>query len=166
MDQIIEVIQKNNILKVALIIAGIYFIMQYYKKEGLDNTDIPIVNTIVQAEPSGLAASAPVDNAQQKQIQSIVAGTTQLTTSDLLPSYTDANDFAKQNPVSKILQEQNYLQAGHHMGIQTVIQSNKIPYLDIRSAPPIPKNDQVSPWMVSSYETPAGFGRKTLEIGN
>ena len=51
------------------------------------------------------------------------------------------------------------------MGIQTTIQSNKIPYLDIRSCPPIPKQE-VGPWSQSSYEQPTGFGRRMLEIGN
>ena len=80
-------------------------------------------------------------------------------------NYDDANEFAKQNPVSKLLQEQNFLQAGYHMGINTVIQSNKIPYLDIRSCPPIPKQE-VGPFNNSSFEQPVGSNRRFLEIGS
>lgn len=167
---IIEIIQKNDLLKVFLVIVAVYFIMKYYNREGLEN----VVSTppppqqqpkLVQP-PVNSVVQAPVmqPQEQQRQIENVVAGQTQLTTNDLLPQYDDANDFAKQNPVSKLLQEQNFLQAGYHMGINTVIQSNKIPYLDIRSCPPIPKQD-VGPFNNSSYEEPAGSGRRALEIG-
>lgn len=159
--EIIEMIQKNDMLKLALILVAVYFFMQYYNKETLDNVvsdkivDLPVV-----------AAPAPVDTTEQQQIDKIVAGTSTLTTADLLPKYDDASDFAKQNPVSKVLQSQNFLQAGYHVGINTVIQSNKIPYNDIRSMPPIPKNNNVSPWMNSSYEESPGSKRKFFEIGS
>jgi hypothetical protein len=171
---IVETIQKNDLLKVLLILAGVYFFMTYYYKEALENVDDSVVKAIsvpvtqvpiVQAAPGSLAVNAPVGSAQDQQVASIVAGSTQLTTSDLLPKYDDASDFAKQNPASKILQEQNFLQAGYHMGINTTIQSNKIPYLDIRSCPPIPKQE-AGPWMQSSFEEPTGAKRRYLEIGS
>jgi predicted transcriptional regulator len=169
---ILESIQKNDMLKVLLILAGVYFFMTYYYKEALENvnssaTTVPVSVQVPVVQPQvapGSLASAPVMSAQQQQVDSIVAGPTQLTTSDLLPKYDDASDFAKQNPVSKILQEQNFLQAGYHIGINTQIQSNKIPYLDIRSMPPIPKQE-AGPWMQSSFEEPVGAKRRHLEIG-
>jgi hypothetical protein len=170
---IVETIQKNDILKVLLILAGVYFFMTYYYKEALENVgdsavkavSVPVTEVpIAQAAPGSLAAGAPVGSAQDQQVDSVVAGSTQLTTSDLLPKYDDASDFAKQNPVSKILQEQNFLQAGYHIGINTTIQSNKIPYLDIRSCPPIPKQE-AGPWNQSSFEEPVGAKRRYLELG-
>ena len=167
---IIEIIPKNDLLKVFLVIVAVYFIMKYYNREGLENvvsTPPPpqqqpkLVQPQVQQTPQ---AQVMQPQEQQRQIEKVVAGQTQLTTNDLLPKYDDANDFAKQNPVSKLLQEQNFLQAGYHMGINTVVSSNKIPYLDIRSCPPIPKQD-VGPFNNSSYEEPAGAGRRALEIG-
>ena len=162
--------------------------MKYYHQENLDNTssvavapvapivpamlvmpvapvmhDTPIMNDMPVISPITLG-SAPVASVQQKQIDSIVAGGTQLTTADLLPKYDDASDFAKQNPVSKILSEQSFLQAGSHIGINTQGQSNKIPYLDIRSMPPIPKQE-AGPWMQSSYEEPVGAKRRYFELG-
>ena len=98
------------------------------------------------------------------QVDKVIAGKTALTTEDLLPKYDDANDFAKQNPVSKLLQETNFLTSGYHQGINTIVSSNKIPYHDIRSAPPIPKAE-AGPWNQSSYEQPMGAGRKFLEVG-
>jgi hypothetical protein len=190
---ILGMIQKNDMLKVILLLIAVYFLMKYYNREGLDNvTDSPKPVLISESQPkmvnidqtnSPLLAPRPMQpnmvelnvndmnapvlapSAQQQQIEKVVAGDTRLTTNDLLPKYDDANDFAKQNPVSKLLQEQNFLQAGYHMGINTVVQSNKIPYLDIRSCPPIPKTD-VGPFNNSSYEQPAGANRRFLEIGN
>ena len=101
---------------------------------------------------------------QQKQIDRVVAGTTQLGAEDLLPKYDDANEFAKENPVSKLLKEQNFLISGYHVGINTVMQSNKIPYHDIRSLPPVPK-ESVGPWNQSSYEQSPAQLRRQFEIG-
>jgi hypothetical protein len=100
---------------------------------------------------------------QEQQILSAAAEKEALKAEDLLPQYDDANEFAKQNPVSKLLKEQNFLISGYHAGINTVLQSNKIPYHDIRSVPPIPK-ESVGPWAQSSYETPVGSNRRQLEI--
>jgi hypothetical protein len=44
------------------------------------------------------------------------------------------------------------------------MQSNKIPYHDIRSLPPIPKQD-VGPWSQSSYEKSPAAQRRGFEIG-
>lgn len=175
---ILKMIQGNDMLKVVLVLVAVYFFMKYYNKESLDNVEGTIPTTAVaalavpavvqlsqgQAEEQVQAAPVLAPSEQQNQIDKVVAGTTQLNAADLLPVYNDANDFAKQNPVSKLLQEQNFLQAGYHMGINTVIQSNKLAYLDIRSCPPIPKRE-VGPFNNSSYEQPAGSGRRQLEIG-
>ena len=101
---------------------------------------------------------------QQVQIDNIVAGSAKLQADDLLPKYNDANEFAKENPVSKLLKEQNFLISGYHVGINTVMQSNKIPYHDIRSLPPIPK-ESVGPWNQSSFEQSPAQMRRQFEIG-
>jgi hypothetical protein len=167
---IIEMIQTNDMLKVALILLAVYFFMKYYNKEGLEDVEAaPKVDRkqppVVQADVNTIAVPVVTASEQQKQVDKVVAGSTQLSAHDLLPTYDDANDFAKQNPVSKLLQEQNFLQAGYHMGINSVIQSNKIPYLDIRSCPPIPKQE-VGPFNNSSFEQPVGSNRRFLEIGS
>ena len=133
----------------------------------------PATEAPVVAEPAKMSepanandqAQASVDYKPTDMASKIVSGSSQLTADDLLPKYDEASDFAKENPVSSLLKEQNFLQSGYHIGINTIVQSNKIPYLDIRSAPPIPK-EQVGPWNQSSFERPAGFGRKFLEIGS
>jgi hypothetical protein len=110
-------------------------------------------------EPANLASA----DAQKQQIDNVVAGPAKLTAEDLLPKYDDANAFAKENPVSKLLKEQNFLVSGYHAGINTVSQSNKIPYLDLRVLPPIPK-ENVGPWNQSSYEQSPASLRRGLEI--
>lgn len=167
---ILKMIQQNDMLKVVLILGAVYWFMKNYHMEKLDNVDAVSQPPLIQASmgmvqvPTVASTVAPtVASMQQAQVDKIVAGPTQLTTQDLLPAYDDANEFAKQNPVSKLLQEQNFLTAGHHMGINTVVQSNKIPYLDLRSCPPIPKQE-VSPFNNSSFETPVGSGRRHFEL--
>lgn len=160
---ILNMIQQNDMLKVVLVLLVVYFFMKYYNKENLDNVSVSM--PLAQGNiPMLTHGNALKETPQQIQMDKIVAGPTQLTTNDLLPAYDDANDFAKQNPVSKLLQEQNFLQSGYHAGINTVVQSNKIASLDIRSTPPIVKQS-VGPFMNSSYETPVGFGRRQFEIG-
>jgi len=170
---ILKMIQKNDILKIALVVIAIYFFMKFFQREQLENVAPevkvevkpevkPVVQPVVNAE-----VKAPVVTKadQQSQIDKVVGCQTPLCSTDLLPQYDDANAFAKQNPVSKLLQEQNFLQAGYHMGVNTIVQSNKLPYLDIRSCPPIPKQE-VGPFNNSSYEQPAGANRRFLEIGS
>jgi len=161
---IIGMIKKNDMLKVVLILLAVYFFMKYYNRESLENVESA---PELAQPPVEVVAEAPVlqPAEQQAQVERAVAGTAQLNASELLPVYDEANEFAQQNPVSKLLQEQNFLQAGYHMGIQTQIQANKIGYHDIRSVPPIPKQD-VGPFNNSSYEQPMGAGRRYLEIGS
>jgi len=190
MAGILEMIQKNNMLQLFLVLAAVYlFITLYNKKEGLENAapsePVDFKTAVESGSTLGTASSEPalpetqvvqpqVDETkaeampkveEQAQVEKVLAGAAQLSADDLLPKYDDANEFAKENPVTKLLKEQNFLQSGYHIGINTIVQSNKIPYLDIRSAPPIPK-EQVGPWNQSSFERPAGFGRKFLEIGS
>jgi hypothetical protein len=136
-----------DFLKVAVVVVGLYFLYTYAMKEKLENVD----------------TQQPEVPAEEPEVEAVIAPKDQLSAEDLLPKYDEANEFAEQNPVSKLLQEQNFLISGYHSGINTVLQSNKIPYHDIRSAPPIPK-ESVGPWSQSSYEQPAGANRRKLEI--
>ena len=169
MDNIIETIQSNDLVKILLIIGLVYFLMTYMKgskKESLENIDGPVLPLELPANQPTMSftpANIPSAEAQQKQIDDVVAGQQKLTADDLLPKYDDANAFAKENPVSQLLKEQNFLVSGFHAGINTVMQSNKIPYLDLRVLPPIPK-ESVGPWNQSSYEQSPASLRRGLEI--
>jgi hypothetical protein len=171
MDNIIKQVKKNNMIVIIIVLIAVYFLVQYIvsRKENLDNVvpPTPIIPLEKPAnepnkmafEPANLAAA----DAQKQQIDNVVAGPAKLTAEDLLPKYDDANAFAKENPVSKLLKEQNFLVSGYHAGINTVSQSNKIPYLDLRVLPPIPK-ENVGPWNQSSYEQSPASLRRGLEI--
>jgi len=176
MPNFLEMLQSNWV-KILIVVVVLYFVIMWTKSsESIDNVSsepqVVAEQPKVDVEPSLAAPAelAPVSQAsvevtpqeQQEHIDKIVAGSKQLTGEDLLPKYDDANEFAKENPVSKLLKEQNFLISGYHVGINTVLQSNKIPYLDIRSLPPIPK-EQVGPWNQSSYESQKM--RRGFEIG-
>jgi len=181
MAKILDFLQSNGMVKVLLAVIVIVLIYVYMKDsffETLENITgvetLPEVqvetqpvqqNTIVLGDGLGPVEQQPVVvDEQQKQIDKVVAGTEQLGAEDLLPKYDDANEFAKENPVSKLLKEQNFLISGYHVGINTVMQSNKIPYHDIRSLPPIPK-ESVGPWNQSSFEQSPAQLRRQFEIG-
>ncbi len=83
---------------------------------------------------------------------------------DLLP--TDANSqWAALNPVNMnqgSILNGDMLQAGYHIGLDTIGQTLKNPNLQLRSDPIIPKQD-VGPWNQSTYEP--DLGRIPLEVG-
>lgn len=129
-------------------------------------TQNPVVVTEAVNGTDSSYANANLNNSTQTATDKIVSGATQLTADDLLPKYDAASDFAKENPVSDLLKEQSFLVSGYHMGINTVMQSNKIPYYDLRSAPPIPKQN-VGPWAQSSYESFGGASaRRQFELSS
>ena len=82
--------------------------------------------------------------------------------SDLLP--TDQNSqWAQLNPINNgNIQTPDLLQAGYHIGLDTIGQTLKNANLQLRSDPIIQKSD-VGPWNISTYE--GDYGRVPLEIG-
>ena len=85
-----------------------------------------------------------------------------LTSDDLLPK--DANSkWAQVNPSGQgDVRDQNFLNAGFLVGINTVGQSMKNPNLQLRSEPPNPQL-KVSPWNQSTIDP--DLNRKPLEVG-
>ena len=83
---------------------------------------------------------------------------------ELLP--TDANSqWAALNPVNMnqgSILAGDMLQAGYHIGLDTIGQTLKNANLQLRSDPIIPKQD-VGPWNQSTYEP--DYGRVPLELG-
>ena len=83
---------------------------------------------------------------------------------ELLP--TDANSqWAALNPVNMnqgSILNGDMLQAGYHIGLDTIGQTLKNPNLQLRSDPIIPKQE-VGPWNQSTYEP--DYGRVPLEVG-
>lgn len=152
----LNVLKSNMYVQLLLAAIIIYFVYNYHYSEKLEN--LPMDH------------QGPVDfrlNATPQLNQNIPLPTTapQLSSQDLLPKYDDANEFSRNNPAEKVLQEQNFLQNGYHIGISTEIESGtKIPYYDLRDLPVIPKNNSVSPWMQSSFEQSPGMKRRGFTL--
>jgi len=87
-----------------------------------------------------------------------------LTADDLLPKDAANTKWSQVNPAGQgSVKDQNFLQAGYHVGLNTTQGTMKNANLQLRSDPPAPKT-LVSPWMNSSYEP--DMMRKPLEIGD
>jgi len=88
-----------------------------------------------------------------------------LTTEDLLPKDAANSVWAENNPAGQgDVKDQNFLQAGVHFGVDTVGQSLRNANMQLRSDPPIPKVDGLSPWMNTTIEYDTN--RRFLEIGS
>jgi len=86
----------------------------------------------------------------------------QLTPDELLPGDMNSK-WAQVNPVGQgELGDQNFLNAGYHVGVNTVGQTLRNANLQIRSEPPNPQL-KVSPWLQSTIEPDTN--RKPMEIG-
>jgi hypothetical protein len=170
---------KFALVAVALVLVFLFLRDRLQNREPLENepedgAEAPLPTVEIERPAASLAPASLAQGTQEEtvaaavstaaELDTLVAGKQQLTAEDLLPKYDEANEFAKQNPVSDLLKEQNFLISGYHVGVNTVMQSNKIPYHDLRSAPPIPK-ETVGPWSQSSYETPAGGARRQFDLG-
>jgi hypothetical protein len=82
--------------------------------------------------------------------------------SDLLPSDPNSQ-WGDMNPVNQgNIALPDLLQAGHHIGLDTIGQTLKNANLQLRSDPIIEKTD-VGPWNISTYE--GDYARVPLELG-
>lgn len=90
-----------------------------------------------------------------------------LNPADLLPKPSaEASQFLASNPpVSGTPDNRNLLQAGYHIGIDTVCQTNKNPNLQLRSDPPIARCGTQPIFNASSYPAQQN-NRLALEIGS
>jgi hypothetical protein len=79
-------------------------------------------------------------------------GSRQLTQKDLIPLDETTSTWAKLNPKpSGWLENKNFLQAGYHLGLNTVGQTKKNANYQLRSEPANPQS-AVSPWNQSQIE--------------
>jgi hypothetical protein len=81
---------------------------------------------------------------------------------DLLPTDIGDNAWQETSPTSQgHITDQNFLESGHHYGINTVGNSLKNPNTQLRSDPPIPKIN-VGPWNNSTVDPDSN--RKQFDI--
>jgi len=87
-----------------------------------------------------------------------------VTASELLPRDDPYNLFNQINPdVPGHIADKNFLESGHHFGINTVGSSMRNANYQLRSDPPIPKVS-VSPWLESTIDPDTN--RRAFEIGS
>ena len=146
---------------------------QKAKKESYQDFMMPSTNNIqkisldgdlvVPAEPLGNEDYREVDY-QGKKLPNDCFPKDRLTSEDLLPKDAANSKWAQVNPAGQgDVKDQNFLNAGYMIGINTVGSSLKNANLQLRSEPVIPKVS-VGPFLNSSYEASDAL-RRPLEIG-
>ena len=143
--------QRLFVLIVFAVLA--WFLLSYsgsksFKLDSMETgTDSAPANENKGSAPAPTGAPAPVANPNE-----------------LLPVDTNSQ-WAALNPVNMnqgSILNGDMLQAGYHIGLDTIGQTLKNPNLQLRSDHIIPKQD-VGPWNQSTYEP--DYGRIPLEIG-
>ena len=160
----------SNILKIALIV-GIAVILIYLIQKNC-KIDLPIINDgeleedaeIVEPFAEVAETEKPVAETQKdKTLAEGIAPRKQLKAAELLPKDGEANAWAKVNPKGKgSLAFKNFIEAGYHLGINTVGQSLRNANLQIRSEPANPQVP-VSIWMNSTISPDSN--RRDFEVG-
>ncbi len=179
----------KNVLMLLLVVAVLFVLYKMYStymsKEGFEtnNTDENVdvkenmenqdndedqnsedQNTVNINEM--MTNSNPVDrdmqNAQMMGMGMGMGSNDQLTAQDLLPQ-DKSSTWASVNAEGEgSLANQNFLQAGYHIGINTTGQTLRNANLQLRSEPSNPQV-QVSPWLQSTIEP--DVSRRPMEIG-
>ena len=159
----------SNILKIALIVGIAVILIYLIQKCG--KIDLPIINDGELEEDAEIvepfeevAEEKPVAEAQKdKTLAEGIAARKQLKAAELLPKDGEANAWAKVNPKGKgSLAFKNFIEAGYHLGINTVGQSLRNANLQIRSEPSNPQVP-VSIWMNSTISPDSN--RRDFEVG-
>ena len=103
------------------------------------------------------------DNPSLQQLRQAACFPKEMITPEELKPQDNSSLWAQVNPDGEgSLKGRSFLQAGHHIGINTVGQTLRNANLQLRSEPPNPQV-LVSPWNQTTIEPDTG--RKPLEIG-
>lgn len=141
-------------------------IKQQQKKEDAEEVS-PVDGGVAPFEPVTDEVYRPVDASETSPagsatVQDAYPGD-RLKIDDLLPKDAANSKWAMVNPAGQgDVQDQNFLTAGYHIGLNTVGQTNKNPNLQIRSEPPNPRHN-TGIWNQSTME-PDVF-RRPFELG-
>jgi hypothetical protein len=149
-----RVLTSNRILIVVFALITIWLLTQY---SGDKFTSVDAMETGTPVDAAA-PATKPVDVPAVQALGPIA------NPNELLP--VDQNSqWAALNPVNMAqgnILNGDMLQAGYHIGLDTIGQSMKNANLQLRSDPIIPKQD-VGPWNQSTYEP--DYARVPLEVG-
>jgi hypothetical protein len=148
--------QRVLIMIIFIVLAMLLLSYSDAKSMNLDGMETGDMNVVSTATPSATPSTIPTASAS--------ANPTSASPSDLLPSDQNSQ-WAALNPVNMSqgnIVAGDMLQAGYHIGLDTIGQTLKNANLQLRSDPIIPKQN-VGPWNQSTYEP--DYGRVPLEIG-
>ena len=153
---------KEFVLVVIIFMVLVWGLLSYSgeKVSFMDNMEdgsAPAKKEAAPAAPAAAVAPAPVANSGYA-LQPVA------NPSDLLPKDANSQWSALNPSVMKDgdVMMPDLLQAGYHIGLDTIGQSLRNANLQLRSDPIIPKSD-VGPWNQSTIE--ADLGRVPLELG-
>lgn len=177
-------------MKMLVLVCGVaavlYFLNTYYNRAPVKNegeVEEVLVNRNGETVPVGGTVQVPSNpankvlaNSQADAVRAAGYGpekpqgsdyscfpSEELMSQDLLP-LNDLQAWSENHPEGAgILEEKNFLSAGHHIGINSVGQALKNANYGIRSEPSNPQR-RVSPWQNSSYSSDSL--RRPLEIGS
>ena len=155
--------QKIVLLLVFIILAWALYTYSGSKSMVLDGMETGSVPTVAGPGPESIVSpSAPIVPESEKKDKEGYSAQSVAVPSDLLP--TDANSkWAALNPVNQSgVAMPDLLQAGYHIGLDTIGQTLRNPNYQLRSDPLIPKSD-IGPWNQSTIEP--DVGRVPLEVG-
>ena len=148
----------NKVMIILFALITIWLLTQY-SGDKFTNIDSMDTGTATAAGAPASADKTPEIAAGAAQALGTIANP-----NELLPTDTNSQ-WAALNPVNMnqgSILNGDMLQAGHHIGLDTIGQTLKNPNLQLRSDPIIPKQE-VGPWNQSTYEP--DYGRIPLEVG-
>lgn len=177
----------GNGITVALLLLACFIIYYYYsyiqgKSMGMEllSSDMNKAYSDTSIQGGGMGGQGPSPNTETNtgnfapvngMQSSIIQPSGQCTStainnpSELLPSVQNDPKWSVLSPSGEgELSNINLLQAGYHSGIDTIGSSLRNANLQVRSEPPNPILNNLSPWNISTI-TPDN-GRPSLEIGN
>jgi hypothetical protein len=168
-----KLFSTDKIILIAILVISVMFVVYYSASKSLvvdrmeDGSKMPPgqMGPLPQKQPSVKNTSAQyVVSAPPASVPAASSGYTAQTVaqpSDLLPNDQNSQ-WAALNPSSLNGGMPDLLQAGYHIGLDTIGQTLKNANLQLRSDPIIPKSN-IGPWNQSTIEP--DIGRVPLEIG-
>lgn len=137
--------------------AAVYPVPQEARKEK------KAASTVLPSEPLSNEDYKAVDFETSNNMPADCYPRDRLTTEDLLPKDAANSQWAQVNPAGQgDVKDQNFLNAGFHVGVNTVGQTLRNANYQLRSDPPNPRV-QVSPWNQTTIEYDSS--RRYFEVG-
>lgn len=164
------------LLVLAILAGGIWYYSTQQKSSKMENFEASVATVATDATDATQMGIQDETEEKEKTDDSVAEAfenqgdadmmpqqSQQLSAQDLLPSDANSSQWAQVYPSGEgNLKDRNFLQAGYHIGINTVGQTLRNANLQLRSEPPAPQV-KVSPWLQSTIEP--DLGRKPFEIG-